>query len=128
MPRRLDSLARRHLNDPVRITIGREKAEPGEAPRVRQTAYVVPRGAKPAALGRILDVEAPTAAIVFCRTREEVDTLTETLNGRGYRAEAVSYTHLRPGTARGAPRPDRPREPRGQRRGDPGRRWRPDGG
>src|SRR3954449_12720905 len=89
MPRRLDSLARRHLNDPVRITIGREKAEPGEAPRVRQTAYVVPRAAKPAALGRILDVEAPTAAIVFCRTREEGDTLTETLNGRGYRAEAL---------------------------------------
>src|SRR3954467_8451685 len=30
MPRRLDSLARRHLKDPVRITIGREKAAPGE--------------------------------------------------------------------------------------------------
>jgi ATP-dependent RNA helicase DeaD len=89
MPRRLDSLARRHLREPVRITIGREKGEPGEAPRVRQTAYVVPRAAKPAALGRILDVEAPTAAIVFCRTREEVDSLTETLNGRGYRAEAL---------------------------------------
>jgi ATP-dependent RNA helicase DeaD len=89
MPRRLDSLARRHLREPVRITIGRERAEPGEAPRVRQTAYVVPRAAKPAALGRILDVEAPAAAIVFCRTREEVDSLTETLNGRGYRAEAL---------------------------------------
>ncbi len=89
MPRRLDSLARRHLRDPVRITLGREKAAPGEAPRVRQTAYVVPRAAKPAALGRILDVESPTAAIVFCRTREEVDSLTETLNGRGYRAEAL---------------------------------------
>jgi ATP-dependent RNA helicase DeaD len=89
MPRRLDSLARRHLSDPVRITIAREKAAAGEAPRVRQTAYVVPRAAKPAALGRILDVEAPTAAIVFCRTREEVDSLTETLNGRGYRAEAL---------------------------------------
>jgi ATP-dependent RNA helicase DeaD len=89
MPRRLDSLARRHLNDPVRISLGRERTEPGEVPRVRQTAYVVPRGAKPAALGRILDVEAPTAAIVFCRTREEVDSLTETLNGRGYRAEAL---------------------------------------
>jgi ATP-dependent RNA helicase DeaD len=89
MPRRLDSLARRHLNDPVRISLGREKAAPGEAPRVRQTAYVVPRAAKPAALGRILDVEAPTAAIVFCRTREEVDTLAETLNARGYRAEAL---------------------------------------
>ncbi|MGZ4546827.1 MAG: DEAD/DEAH box helicase [Blastococcus sp.] len=89
MPRRLDSLVRRHLTDPVRISLGRERTEPGEAPRVRQTAYVVPRAAKPAALGRILDVEAPTAAIVFCRTREEVDSLTETLNGRGYRAEAL---------------------------------------
>jgi ATP-dependent RNA helicase DeaD len=89
MPRRLDALARRHLSDPVRITIAREKAAAGESPRVRQTAYVVPRAAKPAALGRILDIEAPTAAIVFCRTREEVDSLTETLNGRGYRAEAL---------------------------------------
>jgi ATP-dependent RNA helicase DeaD len=89
MPRRLDALARRHLRDPVRITLARPAAEPGEAPKVRQTAFVVPRAAKPAALGRILDVEAPTAAIVFCRTREEVDSLTETLNGRGYRAEAL---------------------------------------
>jgi ATP-dependent RNA helicase DeaD len=89
MPRRLDALARRHLRDPVRIAIAREKVAAGEAPRVRQTAYVVPRAAKPAALGRILDLEAPTAAIVFCRTREEVDSLTETLNGRGYRAEAL---------------------------------------
>ncbi|MGY2127938.1 DEAD/DEAH box helicase [Blastococcus sp. SYSU DS0617] len=89
MPRRLDALARRHLRDPARITIARERAQEGEAPRVRQTAYVVPRAAKPAALGRILDIEAPTAAIVFCRTREEVDTLTETLNGRGYRAEPL---------------------------------------
>ena len=59
------------------------------AGRVRQTAYIVPRASKPAALGRILDVEQPTAALVFCRTRDEVDTLTETLNGRGYRAEAL---------------------------------------
>jgi ATP-dependent RNA helicase DeaD len=49
----------------------------------------VARPHKPAALGRVLDVEAPEAAIVFCRTREEVDSLTETLNGRGYRAEAL---------------------------------------
>jgi ATP-dependent RNA helicase DeaD len=69
--------------------IEREKTEPGEAPRVRQTAYLVRREHKPAALGRILDVEAPTAAVVFCRTRDEVDQLTETLNGRGYRAESL---------------------------------------
>ena len=117
MPRRLDSLARRHLREPVRITIGREKAAPGEAPRVRQTAYVVPRAAKPAALGRILDVEAPTAAIVFCRTREEVDSLTETLNGRGYRAAGAARRD-EPGAAR-------PRDgPAPRRDGGPARRHR----
>ncbi|WP_433085920.1 DEAD/DEAH box helicase [Dactylosporangium sp. CA-052675] len=89
MPPRIDGLAASHLNDPVRIQIGREPTPAGEAPLVRQVAYVVPRAHKPAALGRVLDVEAPGAAIVFCRTRDEVDQLTETLNGRGYRAEAL---------------------------------------
>jgi ATP-dependent RNA helicase DeaD len=89
MPPRIDGIARRHLRDPVRIQMGREASAPGEIPLVRQSAYVVARAHKPAALGRVLDVEAPSAAIVFCRTREEVDQVTENLNGRGYRAEAL---------------------------------------
>ena len=89
MPSRIATIARRHLRDPVRIRIAETRAAAGEGPRVRQTAYVLSRAHKPAALGRILDVEAPAAAIVFCRTRIEVDQLTETLNGRGYRAEAL---------------------------------------
>ena len=36
-----------------------------------------PRQHKPAALGRVLDVEAPESALIFCRTRVEVDELTE---------------------------------------------------
>jgi ATP-dependent RNA helicase DeaD len=80
---------RRHLRNPVRVELGRQASASTDAVLVRQTAYVVPRGHKPAALGRVLDLEAPTAAIVFCRTRDEVDQLTETLNGRGYRAEAL---------------------------------------
>ncbi len=89
MPSRIAKLAKRHLTDPVRIEIRADQTPAGDAPRVRQTAYVVPRAYKPAALGRILDVEAPAAAIVFCRTRVEVDSLAETLNGRGYRAEGL---------------------------------------
>jgi ATP-dependent RNA helicase DeaD len=89
MPPRIDGIARRHLRDPVRIEIGRAPVAAGEQPLVRQSAYVVNRAYKPAALGRVLDVESPSAAIVFCRTREEVDQLTEALNGRGYRAEAL---------------------------------------
>jgi ATP-dependent RNA helicase DeaD len=89
MPPRIDQIARRHLRDPVRLEMGREASAAGEAPLVRQSAYIVQRAHKPAALGRVLDVESPTAAIVFCRTRAEVDQLTQTLNGRGYRAEAL---------------------------------------
>ena len=89
MPARISAIAKRHLTDPVRIRIAREAAVAGEAPRVRQSAYVLSRAHKPAALGRVLDVEAPAAALVFCRTRIEVDQLAETLNGRGYRAEAL---------------------------------------
>jgi ATP-dependent RNA helicase DeaD len=89
MPARIKRMVGRHLTDPVHIQIAREATIDGEAPKVRQAAYVVPRAHKQAALSRILDVEVPTAAIVFCRTRAEVDQLTDTLNGRGYRAEAL---------------------------------------
>jgi ATP-dependent RNA helicase DeaD len=89
MPGRIAGLAKRHLTDPVRIEIGAAAEQPGEVPRVRQRAFIIPRSHKSAALGRILDVESPEATIVFCRTRNEVDQLTETMNGRGYRAEAL---------------------------------------
>ncbi|MGW5334477.1 DEAD/DEAH box helicase [Streptomyces bauhiniae] len=89
MPSRIDSMARKHLSDPVRVRIEREAPAPGEAPRIRESAYIVGRAQKAAALGRLLDVESPEAAIVFCRTRDQVDQLSETLNGRGYRAEAL---------------------------------------
>ena len=89
MPKRIESLARRHLTNPTTIRIEAPVVAKGDAPLVRQLAFIVPRSHKSAALGRILDVESPTAAIVFCRTRHEVDQLTETLNGRGYRAEAL---------------------------------------
>ncbi len=89
MPARIGAIARRHLTDPVRIRIAREQAAAGEAPLVRQSAYVLARAHKPAALARVLDVESPAAAIVFCRTRIEVDQLADTLNGRGYSAEAL---------------------------------------
>jgi ATP-dependent RNA helicase DeaD len=89
MPSRIDRLVRRYLRNPQRVELGREASASADHLLVRQTAYVVPRGHKSAALARVLDLEAPTAAIVFCRTRDEVDSLTEALNGRGHRAEAL---------------------------------------
>ncbi len=89
MPPRINGMVRRYLNNPERVELGRAASASSDDLLVRETAYMVPRGHKPAALVRVLDLETPAAAVVFCRTRDEVDQLTETLNEKGYRAEAL---------------------------------------
>ncbi len=89
MAPRIAKIADRHLRDPVKVLVAREKTAAGKLPKVRQTAYVVPRSQKVQALGLVLDLEAPTLALVFCRTRHEVDSLAESLGGRGYRVQAL---------------------------------------
>jgi ATP-dependent RNA helicase DeaD len=85
-PPRIAQLAERHLRSPTRVMVRQEQME---TPLVRQVAYTVARPHKLEALGRVLDVEAVTSAIIFCRTRTEVDELTEALAARGYRPEAL---------------------------------------
>jgi ATP-dependent RNA helicase DeaD len=86
---RISAIAERHLSNPVRISIKRHKLAEGDVPKVRQIAYVVTRQHKVESLGRVLDMEDPTSAIIFCRTRTEVDSLTEMLAAHGYRAHAL---------------------------------------
>jgi len=89
MPPRIRSIAERHLKNPARIAIAGEKPAAGKLPRVRQVAFIVARPHKAAALERVLETENAASALVFCRTRLEVDTLVETLNAHGHRAEAL---------------------------------------
>jgi ATP-dependent RNA helicase DeaD len=89
MPARILSIAQRHLKNAARITIAGEKLAAGKLPRVRQVAYIVARAHKAAALERVLEIENPASALVFCRTRLEVDTLVEMLNAHGHGAEAL---------------------------------------
>ena len=89
MPARILSIAERHLRNPTRLKIARETAAAGKLPRVRQVAYIVARAHKPASLERVLETENPDSALVFCRTRLEVDTLVELLNAHGHRADAL---------------------------------------
>jgi ATP-dependent RNA helicase DeaD len=86
LPRRVTDLATRYLRNPVSIRIEPEQIT---VPQITQSYYeVVPR-AKLEALTRILDLEEPTSAMIFCRTKLEVDELTQALQGRGYPAEAI---------------------------------------
>ncbi len=89
MSPRIAAIAKRHLKDPARVAIDRDKGGAGKLPRIRQVAYVATRPQKPATLARVLDIESPTSAIVFCRTRLEVETVVETLSSQGYRAQAL---------------------------------------
>ncbi|MGZ9277368.1 MAG: DEAD/DEAH box helicase [Candidatus Limnocylindrales bacterium] len=82
-------IAKRHLRDPARITVRADRPAGDGVARVRQTAYVVRRVDKLAALCRILDVEDPASALVFARTRGEVDDLAEALSNRGHDAGAL---------------------------------------
>ncbi len=95
LPPRIAAIADKHLRDPVRVLIAREKTEKGALPRVRQTAYIVQRAHKVAALGRVLDLESPALALVFCahahrgrRTRREA--AWPRLPGRGAARRAVA--------------------------------------
>ena len=89
MPPRIEEIAQRHLRSPVRIRVAAAKPVEGEEAQVRQTAYLVRREHKLATLGRILDVERPTSAIIFCRTRSEADELTEMLGLRDFKPLAL---------------------------------------
>jgi ATP-dependent RNA helicase DeaD len=89
MAPRIAKIADRHLKDPVRVLVAREQTPAGTLPKVRQVAYVVSRAQKVTALGLVLDIEAPTLALVFCRTRIEVDSLAEHLGGHGYRVQSL---------------------------------------
>ena len=82
-------IAKRHLNDPVRVRIDRARQTRETAARVRQVAYVVRRQDKSVALGRILDLEDPTSALVFARTRGEVEDLSGRLSAQGHDTAAL---------------------------------------
>ena len=86
IPPRIRDLARRYLNKAVNIAVEREAMT---VSLINQTYYEVPQRAKLDALCRILDVETPASAIIFCARKSDVDELVESLQGRGYKAEAI---------------------------------------
>ncbi|MCX5649786.1 MAG: DEAD/DEAH box helicase [Planctomycetota bacterium] len=89
LPPRIAAIAERHLRAPERILIARDANTSGSMPKVKQVAYIVPRAHKVTALGRVLDLESPTLALVFCGTRLDVDELADRLTGRGYRVSSL---------------------------------------
>jgi ATP-dependent RNA helicase DeaD len=86
MPPAIRKIATRHLRDPETIAI---ETKTRTVAAVEQRYLNVSERQKLDALTRVLEVEAPEAALVFVRTKVGAAQVTERLQARGYAAEAM---------------------------------------
>ncbi len=86
MPEEIASLAKSFLKNPEVVAI---RGSELTAPLIEQRYYEVNARQKLESLCRILDVETPASAIIFCRTKRGADELAEALRVRGYEAEVI---------------------------------------
>ncbi len=85
-PAAIQDLAKSFLKDPVIIEIApQERTEL----LIEQRYYEVNPRQKTEALCRVLDVERPPVALIFCRTKRGTDDLVSALEIRGYTANAL---------------------------------------
>jgi ATP-dependent RNA helicase DeaD len=84
LPPDIDRLARTHLRDPEVITLSSDQVG---ALEIDHYVYVTRDGDKIGQLVRILEVEDPESAIIFCNTRDETQRVAEALKTRGFDAD-----------------------------------------
>ncbi len=87
MPKQVEKIARRYLNDPQEISI---KTRTATAETIRQRYWQVSGFHKLDALTRILEVEPFDAILMFVRTKTATVELAEKLEARGYAAAAMN--------------------------------------
>lgn len=87
MPPAIEKIAATHLTNPVKIEV---TAASSTVDTITQTYAVVPYKHKIGALGRVLAVREADAAIVFVRTRMDVEEISLEMAARGFRAAGIS--------------------------------------
>jgi ATP-dependent RNA helicase DeaD len=86
-PGRVIGLANRFLQDPQFLSLSRDHVHVTE---VNHVYYVVPRMDKDRSLVRIIEVENPSSALIFCNTRARVHYVATVLQRFGYDADEIS--------------------------------------
>jgi ATP-dependent RNA helicase DeaD len=87
IPPDIERLAQAHLRDPEWIALSSDQVG---ALEIKHFTYVVAGGDKRDTLLRVLDVEDPESAIVFCNTKDETERLAEALQNRGFDAASLN--------------------------------------
>jgi ATP-dependent RNA helicase DeaD len=86
-PAHVRRLADEFLHEPDFLSLSRDHVHVTD---VEHVYYVVPRMDKDRSLVRIIEVENPPSALIFCNTRVRVDYVTAVLQRFGYDADALS--------------------------------------
>lgn len=86
MPKEVEKLAKKFMNDPHRISVGSENKG---AENIQHFYYKVQARDKYSALKRIVDMNPKIYGIIFCRTRNETQEIADKLQHDGYNADAL---------------------------------------
>ncbi len=86
-PPRLERLATRFMHKPEYLSLSRDKVH---VQGTNHVYYIVPGMDKERSLVRLIEMENPTAAIIFCNTRVKAHYLAVVLQRYGYDADEIS--------------------------------------
>lgn len=87
MPKSVERIANRYMEDPVRKTVGTRNAG---ADNVTHKYVTVPSRERYETLTRIIDVNPDMYGIIFCRTRRDTENVARKLAHDGYKAEYIN--------------------------------------
>jgi ATP-dependent RNA helicase DeaD len=88
IPPDIERLAQAHLTDPEWVALSSDQVG---ALEIQHFTYVTStKGDKRETMMRVLDVEDPESAIVFCNTKDETERLAEALQNRGFDAASLN--------------------------------------
>ena len=86
MPRAIETMSKKYMNDVAKIEIGKRNAG---ADNVNHIYYMVTAKNRYNALKRIADMHPQIFSIIFCRTRQETKDIAEKLIKDGYNADSL---------------------------------------
>ena len=86
MPQPIKTLASRILNNPAFVSITKGETTNSD---IEQLYYVIDEHERDDAIIRLMDSEITKKSIVFCRTKSEVDRLSNVLSNAGYLANGL---------------------------------------
>jgi ATP-dependent RNA helicase DeaD len=86
MPKPIKLLAQRILEEPEFISITKGETTNSD---ISQEYYVIEESERDDAIIRLMDAEESTKSVVFCRTKSEVDRLSNVLSNAGYLANGL---------------------------------------